>query len=498
MTAAAARRFARLAGPAGRALLVSAVVFWWGGVVAPSLISRALPDLLPSAAIPAELHPSGEGNLINTVSAAALAFLSLLALANVFAHRRRATGWAAVVGWAAVALASGVLAVEEVAELKLQGAALANLEELLLEANEAAELVTQGQVLDEGGWGNPSLWPWMLVPLFAAFFVVMAVFVSKGASAWTVRGPLVLGLAAWVFAVVQEIVGPFLFAGRASGLVDVLDETLEFSGTLSIALSAGLALQPADARPRLSRRRVLALAVGSAAVVAVLGGLCGAFLFRTPMIDTRAHTGAPGVFQLVLDDQMSAVQKLRAPAAPVGELWVWAYIEDRQGRPGRVLWRVMEDSVEGRILREGVVQVAASDHAAGYRLGFVHPLAWPEGGRLGLQLVAHLEADAQLRIRATKTDLYADGELWVNGAPTWPGQNLEFAAYGAPEPTLSKARALWGLVTSGWRWPVLILDAATALTLILVIPALLVASALPRRSRAADGDGRGGPSGVSG
>ena len=41
----------RLAYQAGRLLLLGAVVFWWGGVVLPRLISFSFPELLPSSAI---------------------------------------------------------------------------------------------------------------------------------------------------------------------------------------------------------------------------------------------------------------------------------------------------------------------------------------------------------------------------------------------------------------------------------------------------------------
>ena len=65
---------------------------------------------------------------------------------------------------------------------------------------------------------------------------------------------------------------------------------------------------------------------------------------------------------------------------------------------------------------------------------------------------------------------------------TWPDQNLELVAYGRPEPTLSKLRAVWRTLTSDWRWPVLATDLAITLTVIVLCPALLLATALSRPS----------------
>ena len=51
----------RLTERTGRALLVGAVVFWWGLIVVPRVVSLALPDLLPPDAIPESLDPDLEG-----------------------------------------------------------------------------------------------------------------------------------------------------------------------------------------------------------------------------------------------------------------------------------------------------------------------------------------------------------------------------------------------------------------------------------------------------
>ena len=109
------------------------------------------------------------------------------------------------------------------------------------------------------------------------------------------------------------------------------------------------------------------------------------------------------------------------------------------------------------------------------------PLAYIEGQRLTMQLVADVEPDAHLRIGATKTNRYEDGRLWVNGALAWPDQNIEFVIYGAPELTRSKLRAMLRVFTSHWRWPVMVVDTAITMTVITLIPALLITTALRRR-----------------
>ena len=132
------------------------------------------------------------------------------------------------------------------------------------------------------------------------------------------------------------------------------------------------------------------------------------------------------------------------------------------------------------MLREGRMEVAARDYLSWESIDFP-PLVEADGRPLALQLVADVEPDAHLRIGATKTNRYEDGRLWVNGALAWPDQNVEFAVYMAADLTRDKLRNMWGTFASDWRWPVLAVDAAVAMTLIAFIPALLVTAALRRR-----------------
>lgn len=158
---------------------------------------------------------------------------------------------------------------------------------------------------------------------------------------------------------------------------------------------------------------------------------------------------------------------------------------DPQGRPGTMIWRVIEagEIDSGRIFREGRLEVVAGEHPSWETLE-LSPLSEAEGRPLALQLIAEVAPEAHLRIGATKTNRYQDGRLWINGELTWPDQNIEFVAYTGPELTRGKLRAMLGVLTSHWRWPVMVLEVAIAMMLITLIPVLLVTAALPgRRSR---------------
>ena len=81
-----------------------------------------------------------------------------------------------------------------------------------------------------------------------------------------------------------------------------------------------------------------------------------------------------------------------------------------------------------------------------------------EGRRRLLQVAAEIEPGAALRVGMVQGNRYEAGRLWVNGALTWPEQDLEFVAHGAAEPTRSKLGSLWQLVSSDWRWAALAIE----------------------------------------
>ena len=91
----------------------------------------------------------------------------------------------------------------------------------------------------------------MLVsPVILAFVLTMAVFIRKELRDREVRTPLVVGLIAWILVIVLEVSFFFVFKRYAPDVERLLEETLEFGGTLLIGLSAGIALR--GSRPPLS------------------------------------------------------------------------------------------------------------------------------------------------------------------------------------------------------------------------------------------------------
>ncbi len=497
----------------GRVLLLGAVAFWWGLIVVPRLVSLAFPELLSLDAIPRHLDPDKEGTVANAVSAASLLIVALLAFVMVRQAHHARSYWITTGGWAVLAVTAAVLAWEEVSGFH--------------DVRSEGTLALGEAVLGAGFHGTLSFWPVLASPLILAFVLAMAVFVSKGfpstgsAGSWQassgreVRALLILGLTAWLLAVAYEVSYPFVFNNFA-GLEQLLEETLEFGGTLLFGLSAGLALRRSSRQAHgrqaqyegcgaaagvLSGRRLMRLAVGSMAAVGVLAvvaavgvlAVVAAVVYRGPLADARARTHV-GAFHVVLVEEHSLVQELGALPAPPARVDLRVANRDPQGRSGTMLWRVMEagEGGEGPILREGRKEVPAGEHPKWMSIDFP-PLTYIEGQRLTIQLVADVEPEAHLRVGATKTNRFEDGRLWVNGELTWPDQNIEFAVYMAAKstlaakPTLGKLRTMWDIFTSDWRWPVLAAEVVIAMTLITFIPALLATASLRRRGQPAPG-----------
>ena len=90
---------------------------------------------------------------------------------------------------------------------------------------------------------GPHIWAVLLSPLIVAFAIAMWAFARKGLRTRATRVPFALALVAWLLAVAHEASGQVIFEGRADALEIVLEETVEFGGTLLIGLSAVIALR---------------------------------------------------------------------------------------------------------------------------------------------------------------------------------------------------------------------------------------------------------------
>ena len=452
------RQASRLAERAGELLLLGAVVFWWGGYVIPQLLALGFPAVISSEALPLHLNPEYEETFANIVSAMALSTLAILALVNAVVAHRKSAGRIAIGGWTATALTAASVAFEEVSDFHITG----------LTALERS--VFGPELVDALG---TSIWVLLLSPLIIVFVFAFGGFVFKGLPA-QIRAPFILGIVAWLLATVHEVSYSLFFLDKADTLAIVTEETLEFSGTLLIGLGAVVALR-SRVWPRLTSspfrgQRSFLPAAGAMTVVAILGSLSVAFLFRVPVVDARAdHIDT---FELTLRDKEAVIQEFRMPAYPLAS---------QPPAKGIVAVRVTEAGSEA-IVAEGFVEVPVENRPVWRDIKLFPQLAKPEGAKVAVWVAADIGRDAELKLGATQTDRYEYGRLWVNGALTWPDQDLEFVAYGAPEPTRSKFRAIWDLLMSDWRWPVLAMDLIVAITLVALIPTLLVTAALTLRN----------------
>ena len=454
----------------GRLLLLSAVAFWWGAVVIPQLISMTFPDVLPWSAISEQLRPNREGTLSNAVSGIALAVVAVLALGNTVRslRSRDARTRIAIGGWTALAVTTAYLAVWEI-----------------LSPRRPSTVYQLGYlVLGEEYRGH--LWPVVYSPLIGAFLVVIGVFILKALPSPTVRFLMTIGVTCWILAIMHEA-NHALFRFTVTDipqlrfLEELMEETLEFAGTLSIGLSAGISLT--FARPVRSLGKLAMGAIAIAACVLAAGVLVPR-LHEAPLADARADSPI-GAFHMALHDKHSVIQELGVLPAPPArvDVRIASSQTDPTGRPAVLIWRLIESGQGrlGRIFREGRKEIPPRDYLAWETIDFTAPVE-AEGRPLALQLIADVGPSAHLRIGATKTNRYGDGRLRVDGALGWPDQNIEFVAYSEPDLTRGKLYAMWRTFSSDWHWPVLAADVAIVMALIIFIPALLITAAVPRRT----------------
>ena len=241
-----------------------------GRIRRPATRQSGIPQATSARRPPRGLDPGIEGTAANAISATALLIVSLLAFANAIIWCRGRDRWGIVGGWAALAVTSAYLAWDEL-KTDLHG-----------EATDVLRRAVFGESLDAFTWAvHLSLLP-------VALGLTIWGFTLKDRRSRAVGVPLGLGLAAWMLATVLDMSQLNLFADRADVLEIVLDESLEFSGSLLIALSAGIAVRwDAISQQRLNLfpgRRPRLLAVGSIAVVALLGSLAVCPFYRAVQV----------------------------------------------------------------------------------------------------------------------------------------------------------------------------------------------------------------------
>ena len=382
------------------------MAFWWGGIVIPRLLSLSSSALLPPDALPGSLDPEFEGTIANSVSAAALIVLSLLSFANVADSLRRAAGRIAVGGWLVMTLAATFLAWEELSDFHTTG--LVEIERSLF-----------GTELDQelGAY----VWVPLLSPLAAAFVLAMGLFIVRGLRRWDIRVWFVFGLAAWMSVLVLEVSAPiFLFQVAQSWVLGVLlEETLEFSGTLFMSLGAATALwRPATLAARdvfVGRRGRIVL--GWAIGMLVVGAVLALWVIRVPFVESRGPTTHIDAFAVSLRSLDAAVQEVQMPAAPVSRVRLRLGVDDRNDSSGTLGVRVTRLGTAAPELAGGTGQVPGGVVAGWLDIDLVPPLSEPQGQSLAMWVVADTEPGAKLLIGASKTNPYPDGGLWINGEP---------------------------------------------------------------------------------
>ena len=455
----------RVADWTGRLLLLAAVGLWWGGHVGPQLFSLAFPALLSPDHLLRPLDPELDEGLANALSAATLLVVALLALASAIANWRRSRGLTAIAGWGALAAIAAAIAVSEMSDTHN-------------DAVVAATPLVFGAEAADADWARIVL----LSPLLAGFALAMWLFCRRGLEAQAVRAPLVLGAGAWLLAVAFDATQPMLLNGQDDVLGSVVEEMLELSGALLIALSAATDLRGSAASrssPHVFHGRWLRPLVGSTAVVVVLGALAFVVAFRVLLIDARA-TIDHDTLDLRLHAQETVMQELRMPAEPVGRIDLQLLHQDPNGSAGTAAIRIVDRAHPERTLAVGSVEVPVDDRPRWRSIDLLPPLTEPHNQPLQVWVIADIAPEAVLQVGVTKANRYPDGGFWINGEPGNARHDLQFAAYGAAEPTLSKLQAVWRTITSDWRWPVLLLRLAIGLTLITVTPVALIVAACRR------------------
>ena len=464
----------RVAEWSGRLLLVAIVGLWWGGHVGPQLFSLAFPALLPPDNLLRPLDPELDEGFANALSAAILLTVALLAAANAIVGWRRGVGRVSLGGWSLLAAIVALVAVSEITDSH-------NTPQF------DARQVVFGAETPPPEWARIAL----LSPLLAVFALAMWVFARHGLRA-AARVPLLLGVGAWLLAVTFDATQHILLTDQDHVLGSIIEEMLEVSGALLIGLSAGITLRNDAASrspPRLLDGHWLVWLGGSMAVVVALGALSVVFAFRVLLIDVRAVPHLD-TFELRLRAQESVMQELRMPADPIGRIDLRLAQPDPNGRAGTVAVRITSLENPEDALAVGSVRVPPGNRPLWRSVDLLPPLTQPEGQRLNVWVIADIEPEAVLWVGVTKMSWYAEGGLWINGAPGEPHHDLEFVAYGTSEPTRSKLAAVWDTFTSGWRWPVTLARMALGLTLITFFPLVLLTAACRRPWPRGANDGR--------
>ncbi len=440
-------------------LLLGAIAFWWGIVVAPRLFSLAFPARLPPDALPSWTDPNWDGEVTNLVSALTMLAVSLQAGWTCVRLRHPRSKVVSRAGWALVTVTLAMVAYAEVSDVHVRG--LQNIAQESFESNPRVASIV-------------SNWVIVLSPLAVVFVAAMGVFLWRGVDDSSARYALMVGVVAWMLVPILEAWQRCSCGPARPGIL--VEETLEFGGALCFGVAAMMERQRSASVSLLRSSRLKAW-VAAAVIVTLGGSLYLAFVLRPPMADTRL-TSRIGSFDLHLPAQSSVVQELGVLPIPLSGIDLRMSTNDPLGRAGSAIWRIADAGTGSpqRFLAQGRLTVPAGAWPESVEIRFP-AVAEATARSVAIQLVADVASGDGLRIGASNIDRYDRGRLWINGELDWPNHNLEFVLRGAPELTPSKLRTLGSWLTSNWRLPLLLATLGAGLVLTVVIPAVLLAYA---------------------
>ena len=453
----------------GLIILVIAVVFWWGAVVGPKILSLVFSQVTPWDSIPANLNPDRDGTLANTASSLVMLMVAILACLNVISSYRRKIGRVVMGGWLILSITAMLIVAEDFDSSILRLHAITSI----------------------GGY--EANWKLLASPFMAAFLVAIAALIKSDRLPGEVRVLLATGSADWLLALLHDTILEYDYIKNyvyirfywIHDMAIAIEENLEFGGAIFMILGAAAALEVGPGC-RLRVRDAIRLLSGIILAILLFVSIALGLLFRAPFEDARTRSFADGRFHIALENEMSVLQELQLPDIPIDSLKLNLANQDERGRSAIVLWRIFDESIEGEILREGRLEVESGEQGWN-SIEFDPPVSGASGRRLILQLVAETEPGLPVYLGATKANLHPGGRLWVNGEITYPDQDIEFVAFSPAELTRSKIHAIWLTFTSDWIWLILFIDIGISLIIMTLIPVLVFRIAvLALVQRAAD------------
>ena len=389
--------------------------------------------------IPVWLNADANGSLPNSMSAAvlALAVIALVASAiHAYPESRLAT-----IGWSILAATTLFVFIAELTD-----------------------------------WHNRlfASWSIQLAPLAAVFVVLAILFIWRVDHPSNVRLLLGLGCILWSMVIVHEAIQPYA-KSRFGFLPIVIEETMEFTGALSLIAAAWLTYKRPSALP--SRRTP---AAWSTLVVSVCSVVVVLYLYQAPLTSTRyatplistRDTSPMGTFHVVLEGYGAIQQDV--PRLPFPSNRIDVRMGLRGDMPTIVDLRVLADTT---VISAGRTHVLPQAEGVSMQAFVLAPVLDTISDELSIQLIADLPVNSTLRIGAIQSNLDDGLRLQTNGDVQPPGHRIEYTVYSTAELTRAKLSSLWH-IASDQRLVATAVFCWVSLIPLVFVPVLLIRLAL--------------------